>query len=84
MIRFVVPLAGSPLGREGGASVGPDPRLDGVEHVRDATGSPGSTTLDLDAGERGLGRGERLDPLRVGASTGRERRDLPGHQAALR
>ena len=63
------PRSGTP-----GAPVRPGPRLDRVEHVRDPNGLAAADDVDVDALELGTA------PM----SSGGERRELPGHQAALR
>ena len=68
------PQPGAALHRERRTPVRPHARLDRVEHVGESHGLAAADDLDLDA----LELGDRPHQLR------RERRQLPGHHAALR
>ena len=59
------PLARLALGRKGGASVGPDARLDRVEHVRDPHRLARPHDVDVHARERLLGFGQPADAARA-------------------
>jgi hypothetical protein len=67
------PFPRTALEREGSAPVGPRPRLDRVEDVRETNGLAAADDVDADS----LELGDRTHQL------GRERSELPGHQAAL-